>query len=140
MYRYCPICRQEFTGRAVTCPDCGTTLVDDLPTSRPPPRRDFVVHHEGAKGDLVTVLSTGNELLLRMVQSALDAEGIPSFAKNVSVQDLFGLGRIGGFNLITGPMEIQVRAENAETARECIAGLEVSMGEGPGEPEDDTAT
>jgi hypothetical protein len=45
-------------------------------------------------------------------------------ARFEGLQDLFGLGRWGtGFNLIVGPAEFWVRADDADHARERLEGL-----------------
>ncbi len=75
--------------------------------------------------DLVTVLRTGDPALLAVAKSVLSEAGIPSLAKGEGTQDLFGLGRVGtGYNVITGPVELQVRRENEHDARRILAGLE----------------
>jgi hypothetical protein len=51
----------------------------------------------------------------------LEANEIPFVVEGEGVQDLFGIGRLtGGNNFITGPVQIRVRAEDAERAREVL--------------------
>jgi len=74
--------------------------------------------------DLVTVFESGDIALLALAKAALDRAGIRYIAQGEGLQDLFGMGRIGsGFNQITGPPRLRVTAENAERARETLAGL-----------------
>jgi hypothetical protein len=55
----------------------------------------------------------------------LSDAGIASLAKGEGIQDLFGLGRVGtGYNVLTGPVELQVMRENEHDARRLLAGLE----------------
>jgi hypothetical protein len=61
---------------------------------------------------------------------AVKAEGlgrirrIEYFTKGDEIQDLFGAGRLGGLNILCGPMEFVVAAEDAPTARELLAHLD----------------
>jgi hypothetical protein len=74
---------------------------------------------------VITVLATGDTTELIMAKLALEAEEIAFVTQGEGVQDLFGIGRLfSGFNPITGPVEIRVRAEDAERARAVLAELE----------------
>lgn len=74
--------------------------------------------------DLVTVFRTGSAVLIAVAKAALDAEEIRYVVTGEGVQDLFGVGRFpAGYNAVTGPIRIQVAAENAELAREALAGI-----------------
>jgi len=64
----------------------------------------------------VTVLETSDPALLAIAKSLLEEAGIGFFAKGEAIQDLFGAGRLGGFNPITGPVEVQVSADDAAEA------------------------
>ena len=64
----------------------------------------------------VTVLETSDPALLAIAKSLLEDAGIGFFAKGEGIQDLFGAGRLGGFNPITGPVELQVSADDATEA------------------------
>ena len=73
---------------------------------------------------LVTVFRTGDPLVLALAKAALDARGIRYVVEGEGVQDLIGMGRFpGGYNVLTGPVRIQVAAENAERAREALRGI-----------------
>jgi len=67
--------------------------------------------------DLVTVLRTSDPALLAVSKSLLEAEDIPSVAQGEGLQDLVGLGRVGGSNLVAGPVELQVHREDEARAR-----------------------
>ena len=72
--------------------------------------------------DVVTVFETSDSIVLALVKSALDREHIPFVAQGELVQDWIGLGRFpSGYNAVTGPVRIQVAAENAGRAREVLA-------------------
>ena len=74
--------------------------------------------------ELITVFSTGNAVLIAVAKATLDAEQIQYVVSGEGVQDLFGLGRFpAGYNAVTGPVRIQVTAENAERAREALVGI-----------------
>ena len=74
--------------------------------------------------DLVTVFETGDPALVALVKSLLDSAEIEFAAKGDALQDILGLGRFpGGTNLVAGPVEFQVNPDDAETARDLLAGL-----------------
>ena len=124
---FCPRCRQEYQPGLTACPACGEALVTALPI----PELDDVEWV-----DLVTVLKTGDEAQLQVAQSLLAAEGIPCVVGNRRGQDLFGIGRTpGAFNLVCGPAELQVRAQDAAAARELLAANDLAFPE----PEDSPA-
>lgn len=67
---------------------------------------------------------TGNPVLVAVAKVALDAEGIRYVVEGEGVQDLIGMGRFPvGYNAVTGPVRIQVAAQNAERARLALAGI-----------------
>ncbi len=68
---------------------------------------------------LVCVFESGNAALVFLAKSVLEHAEIPYITKNERVQELFGVGRIGaGFNLVTNPIQLQVKRQFAESARE----------------------
>ena len=72
--------------------------------------------------ELVTVFASGNQADLIAAKLALESGPIPFIAKGEGVQDVVGFGRLfGGANLLTGPVELQVRGEDAEFARELLS-------------------
>jgi hypothetical protein len=74
--------------------------------------------------ELVTVYRTGNAVLVALAKAALDAEQIRYVVQGEGVQDLIGMGRFpAGYNAATGPVRIQVTAEDAERAREALTGI-----------------
>lgn len=107
----------KFNDTATVCADCGTTLVagpapDTLPSTEPAPDPDL---------ELVPVLTASQEADVVIIESLLAEAGIPYLARGEQIQDLFGLGRIGGVNPITGPVEFTVAAADAEAARRILA-------------------
>ncbi len=80
--------------------------------------------------DLVTVLATSDAGLIDIAEGVLEGAGIPYLAKGEGIQDLFGFGRLTPVNPITGPVEIQVNAEDATSARDLLADLLSSEAEG----------
>jgi hypothetical protein len=92
---------------------------------------------EADKEKLVTVYKTGHHGTIALIKSILDEAGIECFAKGETVQDFIGVGVFGmGYNTLTGPVEIQVLEENAEYARELLAGVK----EAPAEDADEENT
>ncbi len=59
-----------------------------------------------------------------IAKSLLEAENIGYFAKGEAVQDFFAGGRIGGFNPVVGPVQLQVAAEYSDLAREILHELD----------------
>jgi hypothetical protein len=69
----------------------------------------------------VTVLASGDAGRIALAKSLLQSAGIPFIVVNEAAQDLFAWGVLGtGFNVVTGPAEVQVRAEDAEDARQVL--------------------
>jgi hypothetical protein len=69
--------------------------------------------------DLHTIRLAPDETVLMVAKSRLEAEGIACFTTN-DVQDLFGAGRIAGFNIMTGPQELQVDAKDVKRAKKAL--------------------
>jgi hypothetical protein len=105
---FCPKCSSEFQPGYTECARCEVALVEELP---PPPPPEYQ--------ELKTVLVAPDETILMVAISRLEAAGIPCFTTN-NTQDLFGLGRIAGYNLATGPQELQVPPEEWERAVEIL--------------------
>ena len=61
----------------------------------------------------------------RYVEALLEEADISYAAKNEGVQDVLGIGRIGGTNVLTGGVEIQVRLADVARAQEILSGLEL---------------
>jgi hypothetical protein len=118
---FCPACGSEYRPEIKECSDCGVPLVP-----APPEPAAF----ENTPLDTVTVFSASDAALVALARSILESAGIPFAARNEGVQDLFGLGRMAGFNQITGPVTFEVPAEHAEEARMLLDELE------QGRPED----
>ena len=75
-------------------------------------------------GEPVTVLETGDPGLLAVAKSLLEGAGIPYFAKGEALQNLFGAGTFGtGFNVVTGPVELQVAESDAAQAHALLIDL-----------------
>ncbi|HEY3935154.1 MAG TPA: DUF2007 domain-containing protein [Gemmatimonadales bacterium] len=65
----------------------------------------------------ITVFTSSDPAEVIVAKLLLDAAGIPYVAAGEGVQDLIGYGRaFGGFNPITGPVQIRVAEENVEAA------------------------
>lgn len=118
----CPQCQGEFVPGIEVCNDCGIPLVE------PPPDEEEYLESEQPFEELVTVLESGDPGLLAIATSLLDEEGILYSAGSETVQDLFGVGRMGSFNFnfILGPVPIRVRASDAELARELLREIDAS--------------
>ncbi len=111
----CPNCKAEYREGYTVCADCEVPLVESLQEDdQPEPELE-----------LVTVFDTGEPADVLVAKSLLEAEGIEFFAKDEGVQDFFGAGRLGsGFNTMAGQVEIQVRPEDADRARQLLERLD----------------
>lgn len=77
----------------------------------------------------ITVFSTGDPGQIAFIKSLLEDSQIPYSLQGEGVQDLFGLGRLGaGYNMITGPVRIQVPESRAQEARELLNDMEKELG------------
>jgi hypothetical protein len=78
--------------------------------------------------ELVTVFRAGRDDLVALAQSMLQSAEIEYAVRGDSVQDVMGWGRFPrGNSIIAGPIEIQVRREDAEDARNILASLEAEQ-------------
>jgi len=76
------------------------------------------------KDELVTVFRTGDVVLIALAKAALDGERIRYVVEGEGLQDVIGMGRFpAGYNAVTGPVRIQVTAQNAERALKALVGI-----------------
>jgi hypothetical protein len=108
---YCKKCRRKYDEGIDECPVCGKPLVEELPGGP-----EFV--------ELVTVYKASVPSILAIAKSILGSAGIDYFAKGEGIQDLFGFGRLGGYNVVAGPVELQVRKEDEDDAKKLLEDLE----------------
>jgi hypothetical protein len=74
--------------------------------------------------ELITVFRTGDAVLIALAKAALDGEQIRYVVEGEGLQDLIGMGRFpAGYNAVTGPVRIQVTAQNAERALKALVGI-----------------
>lgn len=110
----CPDCGGEYRDGFTVCADCGGPLV-----AAAPPEPPVAEEPEPDKG-LISVLETGDPAEMAFVESLLLEAGISYTKQGDRVQDLFGIGRLGGFNVLTGPAKLLVAKEDAEAATQII--------------------
>jgi hypothetical protein len=113
---FCPNCHGEYREGITTCTHCGVSLVAEL---EPAPDQNL--------SDLVAVLSTPDEATILFARSLLDDAGISYFVRNDQLQDWIGLGRVGGYNIVVGPMVIQVAEDDAEAAIAILRDAELAQ-------------
>jgi hypothetical protein len=78
--------------------------------------------------ELVTVFRAGRDDLVALAESMLRSAQIDYAIRGEGFQDILGWGRFpAGSNIIAGPVEIQVRSEDAEDARAMLASLEAEV-------------
>lgn len=125
---YCPQCGTEYRDGVTVCTECEVALVEEPPV----PERD-----EAEWADFVTVLSTGDESEVRVAQSLLEAEGISCFANGERMQGVLGFGLAA--RLALGPVQVEVRPQDADAARALLAAEDLHYVE-PDEPPEDYET
>jgi hypothetical protein len=111
---FCPECRDEYQEGVTICADCNVPLVQELPPT----------DQAQEKNPLVPIYEAIDEVHVLMVRSLLEEAGIEFFIRNERLQDLFGWGRVGGYNFIVGPVTFEVLASDAEDAMEVLSALE----------------
>ena len=120
--RTCPHCSQTIHESVDVCPHCGEEQ-PELPGPPPDPNLE-----------LVPVFRTGDAGVIALAKSLLEGEGIEYMARGEMLQDLFGGGRIIGFNSAVGPVEFVVRSDDASRARvllqDLASGVDVPSKEG----------
>ncbi|MBZ5534927.1 MAG: DUF2007 domain-containing protein [Acidobacteriia bacterium] len=83
------------------------------------------VHRALQSDSLVTILTTEDPAILAYAKSLLEGAGIQFLVRGEGLQDLFGAGRIGtGYNLISGPIELQVEPKDEEKASEILSEIQ----------------
>src|SRR6185436_8533288 len=107
---YCPECGGEYRDGFTQCVDCEVALV-----ATPPP-----VEAPEPDVGLVSVLETGNPAEMAFAESLLMEAGISYTKQGDRVQDLLGIGRLGGFNVLTGPAKLLVSEDDAEAAEHLL--------------------
>jgi len=111
---FCPKCGAEYIAGITICSDCQEPLIAEATRKAKRERINFV-----------TIYETGDQNLILFIKSVFESENIIYYLKNEAVQDLFGSGRLGtGYNILTGPVEIQVDERDAEKAREILVQIE----------------
>src|SRR2546428_12181014 len=81
------------------CSQCGEPF---------PPEILRVLGAQTPEVTLEPVLRTADAGLIPLAKSLLEGEGIEYLVRGENLQDLFGAGRLGGYNYITGPAEFLV--------------------------------
>lgn len=118
---------EEFRARGASVKAAEEQLLAERPPNIPsgPP-----YEVQAGADELVTIFASSDLAELAVAKLVLESEGLPFITKGEGVQDLFGWGRLGGMNLITGPVQLQVRRQDADLARELLEELR----DGPREP------
>jgi hypothetical protein len=71
--------------------------------------------------DQVTVLVVQDPIQQALIESVFTDYEVPYMVRHDGVQHLIGAGQLGGTNILTGPVVIQVPREHETRAREIIA-------------------
>src|SRR5690349_3633994 len=84
------------------------------------------VNDRNSESDLVTIYSGGDQSAIALARCLLDDAGVKYAVRHDNVSDLFRLGRLGGFNVFTGPVLINVRHEDEDAARSILGDIHIS--------------
>lgn len=114
-FKYCPECRGEFVPEATVCNTCRVDLIQELPE-----KRSVLDSSNVEFADPALVYAGVNMAELITVKGLLEANDIPFFVKNDGVQDLFGFGRVTGFNPLIGSVHIYVDRRSLSEARRAL--------------------
>ena len=113
----CAYCGAGVTTGAERCAHCGVAIewkADEALFENP--------------GEFVEVHRAFDPTSLPVIESLLEANGIPFVVANEVTQDFLGIGRLwGGYNLVPGPPVVRVPEGRAAEALELIA----TAGQGP---------
>jgi len=121
----CPYCGAAVVKGAEKCAQCGSGIVWSDGGAR------FFT-----PGPLERVFTAWDPAALPVIESLLEANGIPFGVANEVTQDFFAWGRLlGGYNQATGPPVVMVPTERADEARDLIhsARTEPLAAEPPGD-------
>lgn len=82
------------------------------------------IKDENSNPKTVVVFASGNPAAIVIAKSILEDSQIPYIIKNEQIQNLFGLGNIGGVsNALSGPVEIYVREEDSEVVLKLLENI-----------------
>ena len=105
---YCPQCKAEYRPQYTRCATCAVDLVDALPASAEP-TPTYVAYEQ--------ILGTHNPADIALIKSLLEAEGLTYY---------FHGEHFIYMRPMADPARLMVRADQAETARELLSGLDLS--------------
>ena len=115
---FCPKCNAEYRPGFTQCSDCHVALVDILPDENDQQSDAQLLSDD--QGEVVTVYESGDPVQVGMAKALLDEAKIRYISGGEGLQDMFGVGRVGGMNLLVGPARIQVSTEDAARATEVL--------------------
>lgn len=105
---FCPECGYDYTSGFSECPQCQIPLVEESAEEK----------DDVADLELATVIKTGDAGTIAVAKSLLEGNDIPFVVKGEVQIGLLGVGLPPGL-----PVEIRVRKEDGEEARELLSQL-----------------
>jgi hypothetical protein len=73
--------------------------------------------------ELTVVFRSDNPVVVGFAKELLKSNSVDFLVRNEELQSVIGIGSIGGYNPITGPIEILVREEDRGTAHDLLRDL-----------------
>ena len=73
--------------------------------------------------ELAVALRSDNPVLIGFAKELLKSNSIDFMVRNEEIQNIIGIGSIGGYNPITGPIELLVREEDRSIALDLLRDL-----------------
>jgi hypothetical protein len=111
---WCPKCKCEYRKEFAKCSDCGCELVDVLEADENQTTHEVQGNEEMGENDTEALLvSVRNDIEAKIIESKLNAFGVPS------VKQFRGLDGIYGLTTFSG-VDIYVSSSLLETARNII--------------------
>lgn len=111
---FCPQCRYEYNPGVRTCPDCGTDLVDELPSDNKISVKKFPHEETSSNIRFVPLPNLPGRIYTEMVKEVLDQKGIPCY---IQAESVGGVLRTAGTGFPSSSTMLYVPEDKLE---ECI--------------------
>ena len=110
---FCPKCGNEYEEDIYVCPECGVSLVPELP---PDPKKESI-----ELGQFEEILFTPNSGDMALIKSLLDSEGIVYYFRGEFFSSVHPLAQ---------PARLMVRTDQADEVKEILESLNITYNAG----------